>query len=161
MIVVSDTSPIINLAAIGRLHILADLYGTIVIPEAVYHEVVTAGAGLLGAEQVRTSDWIESRPVADRTLVTSLQLELDLGEAESIVLALASSADLLLMDERRGRRAASNLGIPVLGLLGVLILAKRHGLIENLKPVLDGLIVSAGFYVGEDLYARVLEAAGE
>ncbi len=114
MIVVSDTYPIINLAAIGRLDILATLYGQILIPDAVYMEIVLAGAGLPGADDVRAASWIETRSIADLTLASGLQLELDRGEAEAISLAVDTHADLLLMDERRGRKAAARIGVPVL-----------------------------------------------
>lgn len=161
MIVVSDTSPIINLAAIGRLDILATLYGQILIPDAVYMEIVLAGAGLPGADDVRAASWIETRSIADLTLASGLQLELDRGEAEAISLAVDTHADLLLMDERRGRKAAARIGVPVLGLLGVVVHAKRLGLLPAVRPILDALVSQAGFYIGDDLYRHVLTASGE
>jgi len=88
VIVVSNTSPIINLAAIGQLNLLEQLYGRIVIPQGVYHEIVIVGAGQAGAAEVQTSAWIESRQVVSQGLVTSLLTNLDKGEAEAIALAL-------------------------------------------------------------------------
>ena len=72
MIVVSNTSPIVNLAAIGRLDLLEQLYGTVIIPQAVYREIVVLGAGQPGAMEVSTLVWIEARDVMDRALVTAL-----------------------------------------------------------------------------------------
>src|SRR5947208_3422389 len=103
MIVVSDASPMISLAAIGRLDLLRSLYGTLVIPRAIYREIVEMGAGLPGAVDVQQSDWIETRDIADPAATAALLGRLDRGEAEAIVLACELKADLLLMDERKGR----------------------------------------------------------
>lgn len=161
MIVVSNASPIVNLAAVGRLELLRQLYGKVVIPQAVHHEIVVVGAGQPGAAEVEASDWVEFCRVTDRTMVTSLQLEVDEGEAEAIALAAELEADLLLLDERRGRIVASRLGLKFIGLLGVLIEAKHRGLVPAIKPLLDDLIGKAGFWVTRGLYDRVLRAVGE
>jgi hypothetical protein len=105
--------------------------------------------------------WVEKRSVANRSLLDSLRLELDAGEAESIALAVELKADFVLLDERLARRIATGLGLKVAGLLGVLVEAKRRGLIVLVKPILDALITKAGFWVGRDLYARVLVEVGE
>jgi predicted nucleic acid-binding protein len=100
-------------------------------------------------------------PVMDHALVVALQMELDEGEAEAIVLTKELAADLVLLDERRGRVVASRLGLRFVGLLGVLIEAKQKGSIPAVKAVLDDLVAKAGFWVSQQLYARVLQAAGE
>ena len=161
MIVVSNTSPIINLAVVGQLELLRQLYGQVIIPRAVYDEIVISGAGQPGAVEARTWDWIEVKPVADPTRVASLLLELDAGESEAIALALELGADLLLLDERKGRAVAAHLGVRCLGLLGVLIEAKHNGFVPAVKPVLDRLIQGAGFWIGAALYEHVLRTAGE
>ena len=103
MIVVSNSSPLVSLCAIGRLELLRNLYGTISIPRAVHYEVAVQGSGRPGAAEVQTFDWITSRDVGNPNLATALQGKLDHGEAEAIALALELQADLLLMDERLGR----------------------------------------------------------
>ncbi len=161
MIVVSNTSPLVNLAIVGQLDLLGQLYGKIVIPQAVYHEIVIRGAGQPGAVEIKTFDWIETCPVTDQMLVTSLALELDIGEAEAIALAASLKADLLLLDERKGRLVASRLGLAYVGLLGVLVEAKHRGLVVELKPIIDDLITKAGFWISLQLYERILQAVGE
>ncbi len=106
MIVVSDTSPINNLAAINQLHLLHQLYGTVLIAEAVFRELTDPSFLVAGATEVQTFDWIQTRTVSDRTLVEALSNELDSGEAEAIALAVEIQADQFLIDERRGRQVS-------------------------------------------------------
>lgn len=161
MTVVSDASPLINLARIGRLDLLPQLYGKLHLPEAVWEEVVVQGFGQPGAEEIAGAPWIERHTAANRPLVRVLQQELDAGEAEAIALALELRADLLLMDERIGREAARHLDLRCIGLIGVLLEAKHKGLINALKPYLDALRDLAGFRISEVLYERVLKDEGE
>ena len=161
MIVASNTSPIIKLAVIGWLELLQKLYGKVFIPQSVEHEITVIGAGQPGAMEIQTLEWIESREVMDRVLVTALQAELDAGEAEAIALAIQLEADLLLMDERRGREVSYRFGLQFTGLLGVLVEAKHKRYISKVKPLLDDLIAEAGFWVGHRLYDQVLRFVGE
>ena len=159
MIVVSNTSPITNLAAIGKLDLLRQLYHRIAIPDAVYREL-TADGGIYPGAVIESLDWIEVVIVENRSLVIALQAELDEGEAEAIALAQSKSSDLVLMDEHLGRAIAVRFGLRVVGILGVLVEAKNRGLVEEVKPLIDALMM-VGFRIGRDLYARVLQAAGE
>ncbi|MDJ0673970.1 MAG: DUF3368 domain-containing protein [Calothrix sp. MO_167.B42] len=164
MIVVSDTSPITNLAAISQLDLLRQLYTTIVIPEAVYNEMVAVDKLVPSAAEIQAFSWIKTQTIAHAQSVVDVQTnqdDIDLGEAEAIVLALELEADLLLMDERRGRVLAVNYGLSVTGLLGVLLQAKGNGLIALVKPLMDELIQEADFRVSSELYATVLQTAGE
>jgi uncharacterized protein len=161
MIVASNTSAILNLAIIDRLILLHQLYQRVIIPQSVYDEIIVAGEGQPGATVVKSTDWIKVRSVQNRVLATSLQLELDAGEADAITLAEELHADLLLIDERKGRAVANRLGIRHIGLLGVLVDAKKHGDLSAIKPVVDALISQAGFWISAQLYKQVLETAGE
>ncbi|MBC6433232.1 DUF3368 domain-containing protein [Nostoc sp. HG1] len=164
MIIVSDTSPITNLAAICQLDLLQQLYGSIIIPLAVYNEMVAVGKVVPGAVEVQTLSWIQTQTVVDTQKVTDIQTNqdnIDLGEAEAIILALELKADLLLMDERRGRALAINYGLNVTGLLGVLLQAKQKGFIPAIKILMDQLMEQADFRVSNQLYATVLQNAGE
>ena len=161
MIVVSNTSPITNLAAIAQIDLLRQLYGNIVIPSAVYQELTSSGTEIPGAIEVQILQWIRTQPVLTTALVVSLQQELDPGEAEAIALAVELGADLLILDERRGYQVATRLGLKVQGVLGVLIAAKSRTLIPAVKPALDNLVAIAGFWVTESLYDRILQRVDE
>jgi hypothetical protein len=153
MLVVSDTSPVSSLVQIGHGELLQKLFGTVCIPVAVRDELVRFHATL--------PSFVEVRDVVDRARVNSFMPSLDLGEAEAIVLAIEAHADHLLIDERRGRSIAMQAGIPIIGLLGVLLLAKERGLISAVSECIFGLQTQAGFYVSEALIQRAPEAAGE
>ena len=161
MIVVSDTSPIMNLAVIGQLNLLEKLYQKVIIPEAVFHELLTTLPESAAGRVIPKTLWLEKRIVANQSLVDSLILELDLGEAEAIVLAMEMKSDLLLLDERRARQVSSRLGLKFIGLLGILVEAKQKGYIGAVKPIIDDLMVKAGFWVGSRLYNRILREVKE
>lgn len=161
MIIVSDTSPIINLAIIGKLDILPTLFGKVIIPHKVFEEITIQGADMPGADVVREATWVEIKKCTNPELVQALKLQVDSGEAEAIVLAFELKVELLLIDERIGRQLAKDFDLPIMGLLGVLKLAKGKGLIPSIKPILDQLISVAGFRVSKDLYHEILRIEGE
>lgn len=160
MIVVADAGPLIALARIGQLALLPSLYGEVRIPEAARDEVVARGADRAGADEVRNASWVRTESVHDSLAVDLLRDRLGAGESEAIVLAIEARADLLLMDEERGRRLAASRGLTVLGTLGVLILSKRGGLLDQVAPHLDALLAS-GFRMDEELHHTALQLAGE
>ena len=160
MIVVSDTSPISNLAAIGQLELLQQLYSSVIIPTAVYQELLNSGETDPAVLAIQTVNWIETRSVTNITLLQTLQNNLDIGEAEAITLAVELNADRLIVDERRGRNEAIRLGLQVTGILGILLAAKQQGLIPLIQPLLNDLIAN-GFWIREQLYAEALTLAGE
>ncbi|MEQ8542339.1 MAG: DUF3368 domain-containing protein [Coleofasciculus sp. D1-CHI-01] len=161
MIIISDTSPITNLAAVGHLSLLQQLYGDIIIPERVYQELTGAGDSIPGCREVQTLAWISVRSAVNQEQVRLLQDKLDAGEAEAITLAVELDADWLLIDEELGRTIAAEYQIQFTGVLGILIEAKYRGLITQVKPLLDELIRTADFWVSDRLYSRVLQMAGE
>jgi predicted nucleic acid-binding protein len=161
VIIVSDTSPINNLAAINQLYLLHQLYGTVLIPEAVFRELTDPSFPVAGANEVQTFDWIQTLTVSDRTLVEALSNELDIGEAEAIALAVEIQADQVLIDERRGRLIATRLNLQYTGILGILVEAKSQGLIAEVKPLLNALVSEAGFWIAEPLYNSVLRLVNE
>lgn len=163
MIVISDTSALTNLAAIQHLHLLPQLYNQVTIPEAVYRELAGIAPPVPGTLEVQSASWLEVRQVVNRSAVELLQYEvrLDLGESEAIALALELNADLLLIDERRGRAEADRMGLRIIGLLGILVEAKHQNLIVAVKPLMDALISTSEFRVSSVLYNQILEMVDE
>lgn len=161
MIVVSNTTPLIGLASIDRFDLLRQLFGEIQIAQAVYGEAVTAGREVGGAkEEVSTATWIRTTVVQDRLAVEVLLDELDLGEAETIVLAREVNADLVLMDEKKRRRKVSKLGLQKIGTLGILLKAKQVGLLTQIRPDIERLR-QEGFSISDTVVDIVLLDAGE
>jgi len=158
--VVSNSTPLIHLAKIGRLDLLRKFFGEVFIPKAVYRECVLEGKGSKDAELIEKADWIKVVEIKDETLKKSLMLELDEGESEAIVLSLEMNADLLLIDDYDGREVARALGLKVTGTIGVLLRAKFREKIPSLRVELEKL-KETGFWLSEGLYKRILEEAGE
>mgnify|MGYP000123266286 CR=1 FL=1 len=166
MIIINDTSPITNLAAIGKLDLLNLLYGSITIPVAVYNELTQPQTTkpIPGAEEVKTLSWIKTKAVGNIQRVTEIinsESNIHRGEAEAIILALELNADILLIDERRGRELAASYNLKVTGLLGVLLQAKNQGQITAVKPLTDRLIQEAEFRINNQLYQTFLKLAEE
>ncbi|MCU0338981.1 MAG: DUF3368 domain-containing protein [Spirosomaceae bacterium] len=158
MLVVSDTSPITNLIQIDLLSILQQLYGQIIIPSVVYGELCEIESQKI---LIDSQSWIQIMTSHDEALIMQLEMDLDKGESESIVLAIELNADLLLMDESKGRQIAQEMGLKIVGLLGTLLFAKREGLITEIKPIIKKLVNDAGFHIHPKLQAQIIQLAGE
>ncbi|MBI4672680.1 MAG: DUF3368 domain-containing protein [Chloroflexi bacterium] len=160
MIVVSNTTPLIGLASIQRFDLL-QMFGEVYIPQAVYDEAVVAGREEGGAKrEVSGATWIKVVSVKDRLAVEVLLDELDLGEAEAIVLARELNADWVLMDERKARRKLAQLGINKIGTVGILLKAKQEGLLETIRPEIEKL-QQQSFRMSHDVIDAVLKQANE
>ncbi len=153
MIVVSDTSPLTALLTVGQSDLLARIFGEVLIPAAVQKELLRAHAIL--------PDWLKVQTVRDQAKVQTYAQKVDLGEAEAIALAEELQADFLLMDERKGRRLAQAQHLRVIGLLGVVLIAKRRGLISSARNLLAQLDEKAGVYLSSDLKSTALKSVGE
>jgi hypothetical protein len=161
VIVVSNTTHLIGLASIERFDLLRRIFGELIIAQAVYDEAVVAGREVGGAKrEVLAAGWIKTVHVKDRLAVEVLLDELDLGEAETIVLARELAADWVLMDEKKGRRKLTQLGLQKIGTVGILLKAKQVGLITELRPELD-LLRQRGFGVSQGAIEAVLRQANE
>jgi len=161
MIVVSNTTPLIALACIQRFDLLQRLFDELRIAQAVYDEAVVAGREAGGAKrEVSTATFIKIVNVQDRVAVEVLLDELDLGEAETIVLAREIDADWVLMDEKKGRRKLAQLGLKTIGTMGILLKAKQVGLLPAIRPDLERLH-QQGFSLSRAVIDAVLRQAGE
>jgi predicted nucleic acid-binding protein len=159
-LVISNASPLIALATIGRLALVKSLFEEIAIPKAVYEEIVIQGEGEPGSKEVAEAEWIHTIPVEDRLAVDLLQESLDIGESEAIVLGQQLGARYVLLDDELARRKADRIGLPVAGTLAVLLMAKEAGLISTVGSVLAELR-QADFRMSERVYTAVLAKAGE
>lgn len=156
MLVVSDTTAISNLLQINSLDLLQKIYGKVVVPKAVEKELLVLGKLGFPIRDVLAWPWVETKVLSDASLYRPLFEELDEGEAESIALAIELQASYLLIDEKKGRQAAKDNNLQIIGTLGVIIEAKRKGRISNIRSTMDELR-KIGFWISTSLYQRVLE----
>ncbi len=160
MIVISDTTPIISFLKINRLDLLERIFGLVQIPRGVFTELTENPKFQDEAEIVKKSDFIQVIEDIDDNYVSLLRRStgLDLGESEAIYLSDRGKADLLLMDEIRGREVAMRMGIKIMGTLGVLGLAYEDKLIskEEIKTAID-ILRDAGRHISERLYKQLLD----
>ena len=153
MIVVSDTSAITSLLQIGGLPLLQQMYGTVFVPSAVEQELRCLHTVL--------PDFIIAMPVRDARGVARFLPQLHRGEAEAIALAKEVNAHALLIDEKLGRAVAQQEGLRVIGLVGVLAVAKMKGLVPSLAVMLEALETKADFRMSAALKVEALRSVGE
>ena len=160
MIVVSDSTPLITLMKATHLQVLHELFGEIIIPEAVYDELTVNEKYIEEAQLINSSAFIRVISVDDRKSVSLLQRAagLDLGESEAIIYAENNNADLLLVDEASGRRVAKSMGIEIMGSIGVLVSAFRKGILSE-DEVNDAFqrIRNANRHISEKLIKDALD----
>ena len=161
MIIISDTSVISSLIQIGHLDILRELFQEILIPKAVEDELLKLESFEINLSQFKEADWVKIKNPTNRSIEANLLSTLDKGESAAIALALETNIDYLAIDERAGRQVAKSLGIPIIGLIGILIRSKDLGVIDEVKPILNKLISEANFYISESFYHSILTQLGE
>lgn len=159
MLVISNTTPFISLAVIGQLHLLPLLYGHVIIAPAVQAELQRGGSFQVGVIEFGAADWINVIALQDPRRADLLN-DLDRGEAETIALAQELNADLVLMDERLGRKYARRAGLKISGTLGVLVKAKMRGIVPAVKPLIEQLLQN-GIYLNGTVIQEALALAGE
>lgn len=161
-IVVSDTGPLIALARAGQLDLLHRLYGAVRVPPAVHAELALHSGypGATSLARAFDAGWMTVQALSDRILATKLALLLDAGEAEAIALATRPDTRFLLIDESRGRRVARAHDVSVVGIAGLLLVAKSRGMLPAVGPVLDEMS-RAGYFLSPRLVSEVLAQAGE
>ena len=155
---VSNTSPLLNLAIIGRLELVRAQFEGVLVPSAVVEEF-RLQEGRPGSSALRRAveeEWIAVEEPSDDPLIRTLRQDLDLGESEAIALAVEKETGLILLDEREGRRRARNIGLEVTGLLGVLIRADQAGNLSSLPEAIAQLEEEAGFWISDALREKIL-----
>lgn len=157
MIIVSNTTPFISLASIGQLSLLQKLFKKIFIPQAVYSEIKMKQS--FGYDEIDVS-WIQTKEIQGKTYLGLLLNDLDIGEAEAILLAKEMKADVLIIDERIGYKIAQSQGLMVIGTLTVLLMAKKANIIQTIKPLLDEMM-NKGRWYSEMVYQKFLQDIGE
>jgi hypothetical protein len=163
MPVVSNTSPISNLALIERLDLLREQFGKILIPEAVARELkaLSNPRAKAAVEAALSQGWLEVRTAGSIPLIRLLDVNLHEGESEAIALAVNVTASWTLLDEREARAAAQRMNLKITGVLGILLRAKRQGQIATLRPEMERLHKETHFFISPDLERQFLELAGE
>lgn len=159
MIVVSDTTPLISLLKINRLDLLEKLFGKVLIPQAVFNELTVDERFQLEADQIKQKQYIVVRSVnnAESTNILKRATGLDQEESEAIVLTDELKADLLLMDEAKGRSVSTQMGLKIMGTIGILMAAyEEHELSsDEVRECIDGL-QRAGRHIGQRHYQMIL-----
>jgi uncharacterized protein len=159
---VANSSVLIALSTVGQVGLLPRRFiEGVLVPQAVWREVVETGKGQPGAEEVASASWVVVREVRDTALVSLLRGELDEGEAEAIALAREEHVSAVLLDEKDARRVARRLKLQVLGTVGLLIWAKRVGAIASLREQLDTLRTVGRFRLSQSVIEEALRAVGE
>lgn len=163
MLVVSNTSPIMNLAVVDLLDLLRQQFGEVIIPTAVIDEL-KLDTDYPGTDKIRealAAGWLRQTKLENDQVALALKRELDDGEAEAIALALQLQIEVILMDERDGRSVAKSMGLNPIGVLGVLLRAKQNGDVSSVKEILVKLKNEAGFYITDNLMNSILSEIGE
>lgn len=157
--VIVNSTPLIALANANALFVLRKLYGTNFIPQAVYDEF-TQKEDSACRQIIKEKEWIIVKKVSNDYDRKMYSAKLHLGEVEVMLLAQEENSDVVIIDDNAAKQTAEFLGLPVIGTLGILVHAKRKGIIDNVKNILDEMI-NNGFYIGQKLYDLVLNRAGE
>lgn len=158
--VVSNSSPIIHLSKIGKLHLLHEFFEKLSIPNAVYEECVLYGKEYAEVELIKKAEWLRVYSIVDKNLMRLLESELDKGESEAIVLSLERNAVLLLLDDADARQKARIYNLNVTGTLGILLRAKKENKIQSFRQVVEQLITT-GFHIKTKLLNSFFVEAGE
>lgn len=158
-LVVSNTSPLLYLHQIGRLELLRSLYGQVTVPAAVADELGRGGELGIDVPALDRFDWLRVEVPPERLLLPAV-VDLGPGEAEVIAFGLAHPAALLILDDRLARRVATALDLRLTGTIGVLVRAKKSGLLPSVRPSLEALRATT-MRLGDELVRWAVAEAGE
>ncbi|OQA17919.1 MAG: hypothetical protein BWY64_01806 [bacterium ADurb.Bin363] len=157
-VVVSNSTVIIALSSINYLYILKEVYKEIIISSEVFNEL-SRGQDRPGSN-IKEIDWINVCSISDERLKDYLSYHLHRGEAETIALAEEKKAFLVLLDDYWGRKIAELRKLRITGTMGIIVKAKKEGIIKEVKPLLIELIYK-GFWISDNLYNSILQKSDE
>lgn len=157
--IISNTTPIINFAEIGRMDLLEKIFGKLAVPPVVVVELLAKRS--LFPAAARVADSLRIVEPQNRLLVRGFHSLIHDGEAECLALSMENLGSLLILDDLQARAIATASGLAFVGTLGVLSEAKSRGLIDTVAPVIDALRNSARFWISRGLELQVLIDAGE
>jgi predicted nucleic acid-binding protein len=158
MIIIADSSPLIALAVIGKLDLLDKLYEEIYVPNAVFQEL--AGNDKAFAKELRIFLTGKVKEVENRLAVDMLLCDIGAGEAEAIILALEQRPDAVLIDDLKARKFAKIRGLNIIGTLGILLKAKKAGLVREIRPLLEAML-AGNIRISQKIKEITLQAAQE
>jgi predicted nucleic acid-binding protein len=161
VIVVADTSVLVNLCRVGQGGLFKSLFHEVVIPPEVAAEFAHLTNAIPRFAGLKLPDGIRQQSPKTLSPIVSAAAGLDTGEAAALSLAVEIRADAVLLDERRGYEVAVQLGLHPIGVLGILLRAKSAGLLPEIKPLIDELRHEANFWISESLRGNILQLAGE
>lgn len=156
----ADAGPIISFARIGRLDLLREIVGGLIVPPAVYEELVKKGKSLPGTEEITRASWITCQPLKEeKELTPTLPPHLGQGERDAIALTMEIQG-VLLIDDLAAKREAQRRGLSTFGTLRLLREAKEKGLIQKARPIVDALR-RENVWISDPLYHHFLKEIGE
>lgn len=156
--VIANASTLIGLSRIGQLNILREIFHEVVIPQSVYDEVVTESK--YGSEEIKSAKYLKVEKVTDNKVIELFLGYLGRGEAEVLTLSKEKRAELILIDEKKARKAARRARFKVIGVLGLLLEAKNKGMIRAVKPFIEELN-KKGFRLSKKVTERALKEASK
>lgn len=154
--VVSNTSPLLNLALIDSLDLLRSQFSVVEVPEQVWEEIQAGERGTDALEELRTEGFLTVVSVTEDELFRELHRDIDRGEAATLRYALDQDVDLVLLDEKEARNVARRHNLPRTGVIGILLKGANEGTVDDLAEEIDALR-EAGFWISDGLYDAVLE----
>jgi hypothetical protein len=159
--IVSNTTPISNFLHLGQMEILKTIFKELHVPMAVHSEIETFFSGDHQWQRCLVEDFILKTEVQTSPKIQELMIHLHMGEAEALCLCIENNAKLCLLDDKDARIIARLNKIPISGTLGVLMRAKKMGIIESVKEPMDRLRTDHHYWINDAMYNKVLSLSDE
>lgn len=140
--VIADSGPIFSLAIVDKLDLLDKIFSNVFIAESVWQEI-TLNKQVSHYNRIVT--FFQNKVIAISGF-NELVFIMDQGESESVILYKELNADYLLIDDSKAKKIAESLALNCIGTLGLLIVAKQRGLIEEMKPLFEVFLKNKRYY---------------